>query len=81
MTVRVDGVVVIPMQDGYAYTHTDDGRCVLLSGPRDRMIDLCRRVKAAEQAGGPEIYVDALEFPDYGFLSAEECPVHGHAAA
>lgn len=81
MTVRVDGVVVIPMQDGYAYAHTEDGRCLLLSGPRERMIELCRSVKSAQQEGGPEIFVDASEFPEYGFLSTEECPLHEHIAA
>jgi hypothetical protein len=81
MTVRVDGVVVVPMRDGYAYSHTYDGRCVVLSGPRDRMMDLCTRVRNSQQTGGPNVYVDAFDFPAYGFLSANECPLHAHAVA
>lgn len=81
MTVRVDGVVVIPMQDGYAYAHADDGRCLLISGPREQMIDLCRRVKAFNLEGGAAIYVNLEEFPEHTFLSAGECPVHEHRAA
>lgn len=77
----MDGVVVIPMQDGYAYSHTDDGRCVLLSGPRDRMMELCMQVRHSQQNGGPHIYVNALEFPGFGFLGAQECPLHGNAVA
>jgi hypothetical protein len=81
MTVRVDGVVVVPMQDGYAYSHTYDGRCVVLAGPRDRMMELCTRVRQTQLAGGPSVYVNALDFPAYGFLPAQDCPLHAHAAA
>jgi hypothetical protein len=81
VTVRVDGVVVVPMQDGYAYTHTGDGRCVLISGPRARMLELWMQLRQFEQDGGPHVYVNALEFPAYAFLTAQECPLHVHAAA
>jgi hypothetical protein len=69
------------MQDGYAYSHTGDGRCVLLSGPRAIMLKLCMQVRYSQQSGGPHIYVDAFDFPSYGFLTVEECPLHGNAAA
>ena len=68
------------MQDGYAYSHTGDGRCVLLRGPRDRMMELCVRVREAQETGGPAVFVEALEFPAHGFL-VRECPLHGCAAA
>jgi hypothetical protein len=69
------------MQDGYAYSHTHEGRCVLLSGPRARMLELCMKLRHSQQNGGPRIYVDAFDFPTYGFLTVDECPLHGNAVA
>jgi hypothetical protein len=39
------------------------------------------QVRYSQQSGGPHIYVDAFDFPSYGFLTVEECPLHGNAAA
>lgn len=69
------------MKDGYAYSHTADGRCVVLSGPRERMLELCMRVQHSQLTGGAHIYVNALDFSAYNFLTVRECPLHGHAVA
>jgi hypothetical protein len=45
------------------------------------MLELCMRVRHSQQTGGPHIYVNAFDFAAYGFLLAEECPLHGNAVA
>lgn len=82
VTVRVDAVIVVPMKaEGVAYAHTTDGRCVTLAGPRDQMVELCKRVKAATIEQAPAIHMDAGEFSDFSFLLPAECPVHDTCAA
>jgi hypothetical protein len=39
------------------------------------------QVRQSQQIGGERIYVNAFDFPAYSFLTVDECPLHGNAAA
>jgi hypothetical protein len=66
---------------GFAYAHTQGGRCLVLQGERTYMIDLCDRVKRSTLESGPAIFVQTSDFDEIHYLENGDCPMHKVAAA
>jgi|GEM_PF-6110284 len=75
--LRVDAVIVPLYQSGFGFAHSPAGECFRFTGPRDKMIALCDRVKTSSEKSGPEVCIDPREWHDVSVIeNPDDCWVH-----
>jgi hypothetical protein len=81
MQLTVHAVLVPPLKCGLAYAHTGDGRCVVFTGDREAMIELCREVKACNTGTRGPVLVEAEQWRDLQYVGHDDCPAHWPSVA
>jgi hypothetical protein len=77
MRLRVDGVVVPPLQAGVAFAHARDGRCVTFTGPRDAMVRLCQAHREHNLGLRPPVFVDSADWAGVApVANSADCWIH-----
>lgn len=73
--IVVDAIIVPPGQDGVAFGHDNEGRCIEFTGTRAAMLVLVQQLREAEQKlPRPIVSISRQEWPSLKIIDVSACP-------